>query len=276
MRRAAFAWMVIFLAGACGPNTNVGGDGGGDGDGDGGAGPDAAPWADAPPLPGVAAVYAHSASTLYRVDPDTLEITEVGPFQWSTGGDSMTDIAIDRYGEMVGISFTKVYSVDKETAVATYLADLDQDFNGLSFVPVNSIDPNSEERLVAAANAGSVYEVNPATGASTPIGAYGGIYGSSGDIVSVRGFGSVATITGASVTDSLARLDGTSFAATPLGDTGHSAIWGLGFWEDKVFGFTEGGTFVLIDPNNGSATIASNNGVAWWGAAVTTSAPVIE
>jgi hypothetical protein len=275
MRPTAIACtLLLSLAAACGPNAGSGDD---DDDDDGvDARPDADPFAPDASLPAdVAAVYAHSASVLYKVDPDSLAVTMVGPFQWSTGSDQMTDIAIDKDGNMIGISFTRVYAVNKTTAQASYLADLDQDFNGLSFVPVDSLDPTSEERLVAAANSGAVYEVDPSTGASTPIGDYGGIYGSSGDIVSVRGFGTVATITGAAAQDSLARLDA-AFAATPVGNTGHQQIWGLGFWKDKVFGFTETGTFVLINPNTGAATIASTNGVLWWGAAVTTSAPVVE
>jgi hypothetical protein len=275
MRPLAIAFLVLPLAAACGPNAGSGGD---DDDDDGvDARPDADPFAPDAALPAdVAKVYAHSAGVLYQVDPDTLAITEVGPFQWSTGGDQMTDIAIDKDGNMIGISFTRVYAVNKTTAQATYLADLDQDFNGLSFVPIDAIDPTSEERLVAAANSGSIYEVDPQTGLSTPIGDYGGVYGSSGDIVSVRSFGTVATITGASLQDSLARLDGTSFAATPVGNTGYNQVWGLGFWEDKVFGFTETGNFILINPNTGAATVASTNGILWWGAAVTTSAPVVE
>src|SRR5258706_2749994 len=93
----------------------------------------------------LAAVYAHSDADLYRIDPDTLAITHVGAFAWPRGGDQMTDIAIDRDGKMIGISFDKVYVVDPMTAKCTYLALLDRSFNGLSFVPAAAADPTSQE-----------------------------------------------------------------------------------------------------------------------------------
>jgi len=272
MRHAALVVLLAATAPGCGPNAGNSGDD----DGDGGVHADADPFRpDSSLPPEVAAVYAHSSTELYRVDPDTLAVNLVGAFQWPLGSDEMTDIAIDRVGNMVGISFTRVYAVDKDNAACTYLADLDQDFNGLSFVPVNSVDPLADERLVAAANSGQIYEINPSTGASTPLGSYGSGLGSSGDIVSVRGFGSLATVTGGSVNDDLARLDSTSFAATVVGNTGVADLWGLGFWENKVFGFAESGAFVLINPATGATTQVQTSNVHWWGAAVTTSAPVI-
>ena len=83
-------------------------------------------------------VYAHGPLDLYKIDPDTLEITLVGKFNFPSG-ESMTDIALDQYGNMVGISYGKVYAVNRETAGCTYLAALDRSFNGLSFVPGDEI-----------------------------------------------------------------------------------------------------------------------------------------
>ena len=40
--------------------------------------------------------------------------------------------------------------------------------------------------------------------------------------------------------------------------------------------FTSGGAFILIDPTTGVATLVSNTGMSWYGAAVTTLAPVIQ
>src|SRR5690242_19919341 len=109
-------------------NTTGGGTGGTTGGGTTGGGGDG----------GMAAVYAHSDSELYSIDPDTLKVTLVGPFQWPDLSDQMTDIAIDKNGLMIGISYDKVYSVDVMTAKCTYLAPLDRSFNGLSFVPATA------------------------------------------------------------------------------------------------------------------------------------------
>lgn len=229
-------------------------------------------------------VYAHSATALYRVDPDTLAITKVGDFGWgSVGSDQMTDIAIDKAGTMIGISFSRVYRVDTTNAQTTLLSNaLDGTFNGLSFVPsmqIGGISSSQDDVLVGTRNSdGKVFRIDPMTGAATQTGDMGG-YASSGDIVAVDGFGTMQTVTGSLFgNDKLARLAQATFTAQPIGsDTGFSAIWGVAFWKNKIYGFTQGGQFVLIDPTTGSATMVSQTqGVEWWGAAVTTLAPVLQ
>ncbi len=231
-----------------------------------------------PEQPTVYYVYAHDDTTLYKIDPDTLTITPVGAFVWPQSSDQMTDIAIDKQGQMVGISFDKVYSVDKDTAVCTYLADLDRSFNSLSFVPADLIDGSSgKEVVVAAATDGSFYQIDPMTGHSTQLGSYGSSLSSSGDIVSVTGFGTVATAKQPGGTeDWIVRVDPNTGAATLLGNTHTADIWGLGFWKNKIFGFTQGGVFVLLDDKTGAATVVQSGTIAWWGAAVSTAAPVIQ
>jgi len=278
MRGLVALSLALSLGAACGPAAQP--DPGGDDDGGGGTvdaggpgGADAPPWT---PPPAQAKVYAHSADELYTVDPDTLQVALVGPFAWDRGSDQMTDIAIDGVGNMVGISFGSVYAVDKATAGCTYLADLDRSFNGMSFVPAQEIDGTGAEVLVAAALDGAFYRLEPTTGQSTPVGNYGNSMGSSGDIVSVAGFGTVATVTRpGQANDWLVRVNPNSGAATPIGDTGYAGIWGLGFWKSKVYGFTDSNQFVLIDVNTGAATPVETGSVSWWGAGVTTAAPVI-
>ncbi|MGE5184254.1 MAG: hypothetical protein ACM31C_19430 [Acidobacteriota bacterium] len=225
-------------------------------------------------------VYAHSASTLYRVDPDTLAITLVGDFGWPSQviTDQMTDIAIDKTGRMIGVSFSSVYQVDTATAKTTLLSSsLDGNFNGLSFVPAAQLGASGDDILVGTDNAdGKVYRIDPMTGTATQVGDMGAGFMSSGDLVAVAGFGTVQTVTG-STNDRLAKLAPQTFAAMPIGtDTGFGQIWGVAFWKNKVYGFTNNGQFILIDPTTGAATLVSQNGVQWWGAAVTTLAPVIQ
>lgn len=256
------------------PSSEAGGaDAGGEGGGGGGGGGPGDDGADAAPAASVTYVFAHSDQELYRVDPDTLDIQLVGRFGWSDGHDEMTDIAIDRDGRMIGISYDRVYVVNSDTASTSYLADLDRNFNGLSFLP-DSAQPE-REILIGAAQDGSVYEIDPASGASTPRGNYGGGMGSSGDIVSVAGFGTAATVTmDLWGSDQLVRVDSDS-SADLIGDTGVQDLWGLGFWGDKVYGFAEDGSFVLLDVGTGEAQLIERAGVAWWGAGVTTQAEVI-
>ncbi len=77
--------------------------------------------------------------------------------------------------------------------------------------------------------------------------------------------------------DQLVRLAPTTFAATPIGaTTGLDDIWGVGFWGTRVFGFTVQGTLTIIDSATGVGTSVATDGEAWWGAAVTTVAPIID
>src|SRR5215210_7033671 len=96
-------------------------------------------------------VYAHTSSQLYRVDPDTLGVTLVGNFTFAGGGsDQITDLAIDKTGLMIGISFTSVYRIDPSNAACTRLSqDLTGTFNGLSFVPADQIGQTGADILVA-------------------------------------------------------------------------------------------------------------------------------
>lgn len=236
--------------------------------------PDLGPAPDMYIPPQLAFVYAHSSSTLYQIDPDTLDIAMVGPFGWpDDGSDSMTDIAIDKDENMVGISFGNVYAVDKETAECTFLAALPAEFVGLSFLPGKGLE-SDDEILVGAAIDGSLVEIDPTTGANTPTGDYGGGYETSGDLVFVAGAGTFATVQGGVGTgDTLVAIDPASGVATPVGATGFAGIWGAGFWDGKVFGFTSGGTFLTIDPDTGGGTFISSQEIQWWGAGVTTRAP---
>lgn len=222
-------------------------------------------------------VYVHSYQNLYAVDPESLEVMLIGPFGWPGGpeADMMTDIAVDGDGNITGISWGSVYAVDKDTAQCTFLATLSgQEFNGLSWVPEGAIDPGGEV-LIAGGLQGSVWRINPMTGESVQIGDYGGAMESSGDIVSVDGFGTVATVKNGSTLDYLARLDLTTGAATIIGGTGYPDIWGVGYWRNKVFGFVATNEFVLIDVDTGEATYVSTGPENWAGAGVTTSAPII-
>jgi hypothetical protein len=266
------ALLLAVLVCACGPaSRDTGGadasSGGLDGAGSGSGSGDG----------GTVYVYAHTATALFRVDPDTLAITQIGPFVWPSGTDTMTDIAIDKTGQMIGVSFTSVYRVDPTNAQTTLLtSSLAGSFNGLSFVPATQLGQTGDDVLVGTRNTdGMVFRVDPMSGATTPVGNMGA-FTSSGDLVAVEGFGTVQTVTG-TTNDRLARLAPQTFAATPIGtDTGFGQIWGVAFWKNKIYGFTNGGAFILIDPTTGVATLVSNTGMSWYGAAVTTLAPVIQ
>jgi hypothetical protein len=266
------AWMI-----ACGPSSRSGGDD----DGGGGLTPDAGSGGGGGGGGGgeQVFVYAHTAKTLYKVDPDTLQVQKVADFGWgSVVSDDMTDIAIDKNGTMIGVSFTRVYRIDPSNAATTMLSSgLTRSFNGLSFVPADQLGQTGDDVLVGTQNLdGKVFKIDQNTGAATEVGNMGATFVSSGDLVGIAGFGTVQTVPGSSG-DTLARLAPSTFGASAIGGgTGFSKVWGVAYFKGKIYGFTEGGLFVLIDPGTGAGTMVSNSGIAWWGAAVTTVAPVLQ
>lgn len=272
-------WMLVagLALGACGP-----GDRGGDDDGRADADPnqpDADPsQPDGGSPPGDGVIVAHSADALYRLNPETRELTLVGNFGWPDFADEMTDIAIDKDGLVIGVSFTDVYVVDIETARCTRLSTLSgasDSFNGLSFLPAGTLDPNVEA-LVGTTVDGEVFRINPQTGATTFIGTYGNGLGSSGDLFSVEGFGTIATVVDSGGTEQLASINPQTGAATVIGPTGVSGLWGVAFWEGHLYGFSDGGQMVELDPATGVATVLDTLPTSFWGAGVTTAAPIID
>jgi hypothetical protein len=254
-------------------------------DPDGPSGPDAE-------VPDYSNVYAHSGTVLYRLDTTTLQPVMVGAFT-NLGTQSITDIAIDKNDTMVGITLDRIFSIDEATGAATLLTELapgSPNLTSLSFVPTDLTNSNSDEILVAAASDGTVYEINPDTGATTNLGSYGMTEGdeaikSSGDIVAVHGLGIYATVTlGDSFTapDYLAVIDPETWTATPLSvQTAYDKIFGIAFWRDTIYGFVdlgdgEGGAIVSFDPYTGAATPVNTGAVRWYGAGVTTDAPVVD
>ena len=222
-----------------------------------------------------ARVYAHSATVLYEINPVDLTVSVVGPFQFSQPGDQMTDIALDADGNMTGITYTNIYAVDKETAACHFLSSLkgSTGYNGLSFLE----DENDNPILVGAENnSGRVYVIDPQTGVDTQLGAYGSQLKSSGDLVYVKGAGAFATaMKTESATDVLLSVDPTDGSGTLIGETGFSNIWGLAYWGGQLYGFTSRGEFILIDPETGAGTLLEDTDYSFWGAGVTTRAPVV-
>ena len=226
------------------------------------------------------AVYAHSSTELFRIDPVTLQQSSVGTFSFAGTAENITDIAIDKTGAMVGISLNSVYSIDKDTAACTLLSTFGMGQGGLtslSFVPIDINDADSAERLVAADFDGEVWDIDPDTGQRTSLGNYGTGIGSSGDIVSIVGFGTFATVNVMGMAnDQLARLNPVTWQAGIVGDTGYDKIFGVGFWGGDIYGFTGNMEFLTIDPFSGMATNTTTGSVQWWGAAVTTLAPIVD
>jgi hypothetical protein len=272
------------LAFGCGPNGRP--------DGDNPEAPDAAvitPTADAPPVTPTSRVYAHSGNKLFQVNTQTLVSMEIGTMS-GLGTQSLTDLAIDKNDRMLGITLDKLYSIDATTGTTTLVKDLStsaQGFTSLSFVPMDINNPSSSDILVSANSLGEVYKIDTTTGTATMLGDFGtqgtNQIGSSGDLIGVQGFGIYATVnlgTSASSQDYLARIDPATWHATPIGGgTGFNDIFGLAYWDGKIYGFVSMGTgagkIITIDPGTGAGTEVLAGAVRWYGAGVATDASII-
>lgn len=226
-------------------------------------------------------VWAHSPRELYRFDPRTEDVTLIGTFLDSEGAPSeaMTDLAVDGFGNLYTCSFTRLYRVDPTTARVTEIGALGVDdevrFNALSFVPAGLLDDSSEV-LVAANAEGDLYRVDALTGVATRLGSFSEGYGTSGDLVSVLGAGTFATVFREDLDrDALARIDLRTGEVTIVGSTGTSRLFGLGYWRGRLYGFNSLGWLYEIDVETGSARLRSSDTGAdgFFGAGVTTNAP---
>jgi hypothetical protein len=233
-------------------------------------------------------VYAHSGQMLYRIDTMTMAVIPIGPFL-NLDTQSMTDIAVDRDERMIGVTLDRIFEVNVATGEATFLADFTgtDNLTSLSFVPANPANPDGPEMLVAATDTGAVIRIDVvgSTATSTVIGDYGQHQGvdiiSSGDIVYVKDFGTVATVDVGNGPDYVATLDpNNGWQATVIGaGTGYDKIFGVAFWGGTLYGFTDdgasAGSFVRLDIVSGGATLIQAGAIRWFGAGVTTIAPII-
>lgn len=252
---------------------------------------DAGPRPDAGPPIGDVLIYAHSRDRLYTFSPYTNTVTPVGTFRTESGEPApfMLDLAVDAEGIVFTSSDEALWRVDPETAVVTHVGDFglgrDQLF-ALSFLAPEE-SPDGSEMLVGATNEGVYYEVDRNDASTRRLGHYPEGWRSSGDIVSVDGLGTFATLRHQDFPDAdvLARIlfssDGRSVVTVigPIedGSTGFTEVFGLGYWGRNLYGFTNRGQLIRIDRTTGDASIvATSTGASqFWGAGVTVAAPVL-
>lgn len=228
------------------------------------------------PGPEIHEVFGHSATTLYRLDPDTKAVTVVGDFK---GCSAVTDIALDESSQLFATTNGGLYKVDKATAQCTEIAKGSYP-NSLSFVPKGTVDANAEA-LVGFVD-DEYIRIDTSTGAISKIGSLGGGMRSSGDIVSVKGGASYLTVKSSSCNDCLVEINPkTGSVVKNWGTIAHKDVFGLAFWGGKVYGFGNDGdlfevTFSASSIKTQPITVTSApSDLSFWGAGSTTSAPLV-
>ena len=231
--------------------------------------------------PEVNEVYGHSADTLFKLDPKTNVVTTVGTFSDNDG--AIVDIALDAKSTLYAVSYTTLYTVDKNTGKCSSVASGTYP-NSLSFVPAGTLDPGAEA-LVGYVDSDYV-RIDTTTGVTTKIGSIGGGLKSSGDIVSVKGGATYLTVKASSgktcvSKDCLVEVDPKTGAMVKnWGDVEHHNVFGLSFWGGKVYGFDDTGELFAVTFGSNSITTtaiempSAPSGLKFYGAGSSTSAPL--
>lgn len=212
-------------------------------------------------IPGTTAygkVYANTSAALFEVDPETSQPTFVGNFHTpdDTELDGFIDIAIDLKGHIYGGTFDALYRVDAKTAEVELVCTTE--------VPMFALAFSSDGRLFAGGREG-IDLLDLENCRSTPL-IGDETYVTSGDVVGLPDGNLYWTVFGDDG-DDLVLLDPDSGATKRLGSIGVGKLFGLGYDDETLYGFSSNGEIVEIDPKNGSGRVTgTSDSNEWWGA----------
>lgn len=228
----------------------------------------------------LAEVFGHSGRTLYRLDPETLDVEEVGDFQ-GCGTQSLVDIALDEDSNMYGVRYGALYSIDRTTAQCTLIAE-GQYPDSLSFVPAGTVLAD-REALVGFVDERYV-RIDTEDGSVSDIATLGDGLRSSGDVVSVNGGGTYLTVYGPGCEDTDCIIEfnpSNGIVLQNYGPLPYDQVFGLAFWAGKAYGFARGGEVFEVEFMGDMVTTTeipvpnAPNGLEFFGAGSTTSAPPV-
>ncbi len=179
-----------------------------------------------------------SSGVLATVDVTTGTVSTIGNM-----GVVMTDIAFDPTGNLFGISFSNLYSINAVTGATTNIGA-----HGIA--SGNALVFGADGALYGAGAATtSLYAINALTGAGTSLGNMG--FASGGDLAFNGG-----NLYLASDTNELIRINLGSVGDTvAVGDFGASSVYGLATGDNGVLYAVAGTAIYTVDTVTGSATI---------------------
>lgn len=197
-----------------------------------------------------------------KLDTDTGGIS--GLFNPSGVG-ALTDIAFDESGNLYGISFRNLYSIDIDTQTATQIG-------GSFSTDLNSLVIENNIGYAMGPTNTNLFTINLQTGVNTAIGNTG--WYSEGDLEFVGTDLYLAgshTINGGDAFSSLIKIDVLTGTASLVGSIGVDSVYGLGYTDYTMYG-TAGTNVFDINLSTGAAGAATSfagQGVSTaWGAAV--------
>jgi hypothetical protein len=223
-------------------------------------------------------MYAHSSGTLHTVDVVDYSITNIGAFTYPNGHNgSVTDVAIDRNGQLFAITFNDCFVCNPATAACYWLGSLPDSYNGMTFIPPGTLDPNKDS-LIGITQGGGWYHLKIMNGMvqAQQLGSYGNGYTSAGDSFSIDTVGTFAAVNknGASGTVIVTVNPLTGTVTGELATlNGYFAVYGLAGWEGLILAFDSSGNILKVDPMTKIVTPLGDKNIGWWGAGVGTILP---
>jgi len=199
-------------------------------------------------------MYLHTSDLLYSWNENG-QLDTIGQFNIDDDyAPNITDIAIDLTGKMYAVSNTGLYRVDPTNARLEYVCDTGEYLGGLTFL--------ADGRLLGAGE--SILWIEPNT-CSRAIFVESGQYATSGDIVGLPDGNLYWTVQGG---DDLVRVNPVTAETEWIGEIGAQNLWGVGYFNDILYGFSSAGSIVHIDPQTANILAEeTTSGQYWWGAA---------
>lgn len=160
----------------------------------------------------------------------------------------MTDIAFDPSGNLFGITFTGLYSIDPTNANSTFLGS-----HGIS--GGNALVFGSDGTLYGAGNTTTnLFSINTSSGAGSVLGNMG--FSSAGDLAFNSGNFFLAADT--SSNDTLVAINQSTYTGSAIGTIGHDSVYGLATGDDGLLYGLSGFNVLDINITTGAGTIIQN------------------
>ena len=204
-------------------------------------------------------IYVHTSTELFKLDPFTtappLYVGEVpGIVDFDTSSD----------GSLFGISSSKLYVFGDTNRT---WSEVGIGFETDGFANGFAIDQSGTAYISAGFN---LYRINLYSGLEELIGDFGTSVQSSGDLVINKDNSLFMTsrLRDSETTDRLVVLNPATGTPTIVGDTGFDKIFGLAFAWGNLFGFTDQGEVLLIDPYTADTELLTQHpGYVFYGSA---------
>ena len=213
-----------------------------------------------PPVPDAGPsgrIYVQDSKALSVYDPYQKSVTFIGKFNLPDD-DSVSDIAVDRDGQIYGASYQdRFVRIDPAPGAATEIAKGPGERYPilLTFVPRGTLDPASDALVGFQFESEDYVRIDVRTGAVSTVGTLnagstGTLYTPIGDLISAGSRGVFLTVDGNPDAggDLLLQIEPkTGRRLKVVGPTGRTGLYALGYWGGKTFGFTKEGEILEVD-----------------------------